>query len=225
MPCRCSGLPCSDPWLALKAMPAGFSAASAHSLQQQQKQQQQSTRAWSSTTGVYTFTHDAYAASVGIQYAPTNVSSFTSVEDCLVACDYSPDCAGFTIQQTVAKDKMGTTCMLIKGNTQQGRFMRTVVRTDPDRAGLPSSLCPSGFDQTGGVSLCVPITTVQQVTFVLIVTGTCDAAALESVCAAVLAILSDPAVSYGVYTPTLKLTADCMVVSPSAVSDVVSCDV
>jgi hypothetical protein len=197
-------------------MPAGSSAASASSSQQQQ--QQNTTRAQSAATGVYTFTHDAHAASVGIQYVPPNVSSFTGVEDCLVACDYSRECAGFTIQRTVAKDKIGTTCMLIKGDTREGRFLRTVVRTDPDRAGLPSSLCPSGFDQAAGLSVCVPITTVQQVTFVLIVTGTCDAAALEGVQAAVLAILSDPSVSFGVYTPTLKLTADCMVLSPSAAS-------
>jgi hypothetical protein len=203
-------------------MPAGFSGASALSsqLQQQQQQQQQSAAgAQSAATGVYTFTQDEHAASVGIQYPPADVASFVSVEDCLEACDYSPDCAGFTIQQTVAREAIGTTCMLIKGDTRQGRFLRTVIRTDPDWVGLPGTfLCPSGFDQAAGASVCVPITTVQQVTFALIATGTCDAAAVESARAAVLAYLSDPVVSFGVYRPNLKLTADCVVLSVDPVS-------
>lgn len=109
--------------------------------------------------------------------------------------------------------------MLIKGDTRDGRFLRTMVRTKVDKIGVPGSfMCPSGFEHIEGVSFCVPISTVQQVTFALIATGSCDATAVESVRVAVMAHLSDPSVSFGVYTPNLNMDVHCIVLVPGSVS-------
>lgn len=131
-------------------------------------------------------------------------------------CDNLDDCIGLTLRHTVSKVKFATTCKLIKGDDRPGRPFRTVVRTDVDRIG--QRFCASGYVQNDGDNFCSPITTVQQVTLVLIADGTCDAAALQSVKEALYRYLSDPSTSYGVYTPKLTVDINCMLITVPQVS-------
>lgn len=112
---------------------------------------------------------------------------------------------------TVAKNKIGTTCRLVRGDSKPGRFLRTVVRTDLSKIGLPEGfLCPSGFPpDTQGTSACTPFTTLQEVTVMLTAQGTCDAATIQSVKDALTAYLSNPDTAWGVFTSRSDIVRWC----------------
>ena len=77
---------------------------------------------------------------IGQQSAPHGVEAFSSVQDCVTACDFDgAACVGVTMEMTVNISKIGSTCKLIRGDSRPGRFKRTVVRTELSRVGFPSA--------------------------------------------------------------------------------------
>lgn len=107
---------------------------------------------------------DPNALTVGIQSPAPGASNFTSVDDCARACDYDSRCAAFIVRERVIKIQTAQTCILVKGNEQPGKFLRTVVRTDADNVGIKATfLCPSGYQVVPDSQQCMPITTPQQV--------------------------------------------------------------
>jgi hypothetical protein len=155
---------------------------------------------------------DPNALLIGTQIVPANVATYTTVQDCVTECDYTSWCAGVTIQMTVDRLKIGSTCKLIRGNDKPGEFKRTVVRTELSRVGFPTSfLCPSGYaSNSAGSSACIPVNTQEQISFVLSAAGTCDAATIAAVKASVLAYLSSPESAFGVYSPSLIVEVGCL---------------
>lgn len=205
------------PWVAFKALPAGYVATSVWSVKGESTKK---AKAKAVASGLYTFWQDPNALAIGQQSVPSGAASFGTVQDCLTACDYDEKCIGITIQETVIKTKIGSTCQIIHGDDRPGRFKRTVVRTELSRVALPTAfLCPSGYAQSGeGSSACTPITTPQQLTFVLTAVGTCDAATIQSAKDSWLAYLSNPETSFGVFTPNLVLEVGCLDASSYQVS-------
>ena len=83
---------------------------------------------------------DPNALVIGRAVVPPKVSTFGQVQDCVNACDDDgARCVGVTLEMTIDKLKLGSTCKLIRGDSSHGRFKRTVVRTELDRVGFPSS--------------------------------------------------------------------------------------
>jgi hypothetical protein len=99
---------------------------------------------------------------------------------CLPACP--PSCA-----------QVATTCKLIKGDDSNGQFKRTVVRTDLDRIGLPVFyLCLGARTSSNDLTGCSPITTLDQVVFVLKKRTQCDAAFIAAAREQATAYLTTP---------------------------------
>lgn len=142
---------------------------------------------------------------VGIQKPAPGAADFINVADCSKACDDDSTCAGFTVRMTVDPWRIGTTCRLVFGDATQGRFKRSMVRTDLDRIGFRTTyLCPSGFNITEEIVRCTPITTVQAAVFVLTAQGTCDAATIQSVKDSIANFMSDPTAAFGECTAALQ---------------------
>jgi hypothetical protein len=136
---------------------------------------------------------------VGIQQPAPKRDSFTSVQDCLTACDDDGDkCVGITVLSDLAPLRVGKSCMFIRADTDNGVFKRSMIHTSLNRLALPSAfICPSGMSAPNGASSCKPITTPQVAVMVLKSTGTCSAATIESVRSAVAAFLSNPNSAHG----------------------------
>lgn len=123
------------PWIALKVLPSGYVATSPWSLESTD-----TTKAKAASTGVYSYYQEAQALAVGIQDPAPGRNTFTSVQDCLTACDNAGDsCAGVTVLSTVESVKIGTTCAFIKANTNPGTFKRTMVRASLNRLTFPTA--------------------------------------------------------------------------------------
>jgi len=83
---------------------------------------------------------DPNALVIGQQSSPRGVKTFSTVQDCVTACDDDgATCVGVTLEMTVDRNKLGTTCKLVRGDSRPGRFKRTVVRTELSRVGFPTS--------------------------------------------------------------------------------------
>jgi hypothetical protein len=77
---------------------------------------------------------------VGNQVDAAGRDTFSSVEDCLRACDDAGDkCSGVTVLSTVEPLGIAKTCRFVQADTAPGSFRRTVIRTDLDRLLFPSS--------------------------------------------------------------------------------------
>lgn len=167
-------------------------------------------------SAAFSLPQDANALAIGTQQPAAARDAFTSVEQCLTACDYAGDrCVGVTLLSTVETVKAATTCALIGANTQPGSPKRSMVHTDLTRLMLPSAfLCPSGFTYSGadahaGLVSCDPLTTPQVMVLVLTAAGMCSPAATASIQSALQALLSDPNQAGGVYVPNLRIEVDC----------------
>lgn len=116
----------------------------------------------------------------------------------MTACDMLDNCAGLTLDMSVVRAKVGTTCRLVFGDASP-QSKRTVYKTDVTRMGLPSEhLCPSGFTTAEAGTQCVPITQGQAASFVLTATRSCDGTtASQSVQGAVRDFLSNPDNAFG----------------------------
>lgn len=116
---------------------------------------------------------------------------------------------GFVLQQTVDRSKIGTTCVLIRGNDQPGDFLRTVIRADPLNVDLPSNvLCPSGYGLEADTLLCSPITTPLQLVVLLQADKTataCNATVAQFLQKAFFAYLTDASRSFGLNTANLRV--------------------
>lgn len=90
--------------------------------------------------------------------------------------------------------QIATTCKLIRGDDRNGKFKRTVVRTDLDRIGLPIFYLCLGDRATSNNDLtgCSPITTLGQVVFVLKKRTQCDAAFIAAAREQATAYLTTP---------------------------------
>lgn len=90
------------------------------------------------------FYRDPNAETVGTQTAAPGRDSFADgfqgLQQCLDACDYASWCAGTTMQLLVDIPTSPRTCSLIRGNTQPGKFLRTVTRADVDKLAVPVAL-------------------------------------------------------------------------------------
>jgi len=139
------------------------------------------------------------ALAVGIQEAAPGRDKFTSVQDCLTACDYAGDqCSGITVLSTVEPVKIGTTCSFVKANTRPGVYKRTMIRADLNRLSLPSMfLCPSGYQQSTGSTPCQPMSSPTVVVFSMTATGVCDESTINSVRTALFNFMSNPTNVYG----------------------------
>ena len=143
----CLPRPCRAPLLAFKTENAGDAAASsgakppraraAHATKNKDTAQ---TKALSS--GSYVYYQDASAPNVGLQALAPNAARFTSVLDCLVACDLDNSCAGIVVDFTVEVSALPKTCRLIKGDARQGIYKRSMARADISRLQPPVSLTP-----------------------------------------------------------------------------------
>jgi len=98
------------------------------------------TSLWLTASLLAGLTQDPNALVIGDAVTPAKVSTFSTVQDCITACDYDgARCVGVTLEMTVDRLKIASTCKLIRGNAMPGRFKRTVVRTELDRVGFPTS--------------------------------------------------------------------------------------
>lgn len=88
---------------------------------------------------LFSCVQDPNVDAIGNQVDPPGVQDFKNIEECAIACDYDPNCAGVTVKMTVDKTKMGTTCKFIKGSTFPGVFKRTVIRAELSRIAFPSA--------------------------------------------------------------------------------------
>lgn len=81
---------------------------------------------------------------MGKQVPAPDRGNFTSVQQCLTACDNAgTQCSGVTVLSTVAPLQIPKTCMLVQANTDPGVSKRSMIRADLDRLILPSAfLCP-----------------------------------------------------------------------------------
>jgi hypothetical protein len=82
---------------------------------------------------------DPNVDAIGIQYDPPGVQNYTNIEQCAIACDYDPICAGVTVKMTVDRTQIGTTCKFIKGSTFAGIFKRSMTRAELSRIAFPSA--------------------------------------------------------------------------------------
>jgi hypothetical protein len=89
----------------------------------------------------YVFYQEKEARSVGI--VDENVpgrSSFTSLSDCLKACEDAGDrCSGITVLSTVAPLDIAKHCAFVRSDNSNGLFKRTMIRADLNRLVLPSA--------------------------------------------------------------------------------------
>jgi hypothetical protein len=89
----------------------------------------------------YVFYQEKEARSVGI--VDENVpgrSAFTSVSDCLRACDDAGDRgSGITVLSTVAALDIAKHCAFVRSDNRNGLFKRTMIRADLNRLVLPSA--------------------------------------------------------------------------------------
>lgn len=205
----------SAPWIGFKALPSGYAATNPWSLKAEGN-----TSAKAVAGALYSFWQDPHALDVGVQTAPVRAPLFRSIEDCTMECDQDSTCAGITVQMTLQRTQIGTTCKLVRGDSTPGRFKRTVVRTDLDRVAFPTAyLCPSGFSPSpDGTAACAPVSTPRQVTFLLTAQGNCDEASIAAVKKALFDHLSNPEAAFGVYTPNLFLEVSCLTADGALVS-------
>lgn len=163
---------------------------------------------------------DPNAQAVGIQTPPPNAATFASPQDCAQACDYDKiGCAGFVLQQTVDRSKMGTTCVLIRGDGRPGRYLRTVIRADPLNVGVPLQLCPSGWSVQSGTLQCTPITTpVQVVVRLQADKHGCNTTVIQFLQEAFFSFLTDASRSFGLHTASLNVGVSCSLVPVYTVS-------
>lgn len=188
-----------EPWLALKLLPAGYVGTSPWSV----KENGGEVRPRSISTGMYAFYQEKQARAVGIvdENVP-NRNTFTSVRDCLQACDDAgSSCAGVTVLSTVEPVDIGKTCAFVRSNNNNGVFKRTMVRADLNRLIFPSPfLCPSGYVQDGtGNAPCTPTTVPAVVQLFMRATnpGGCTADLISSVRTALLNFMQDPNSAFG----------------------------
>lgn len=92
------------------------------------------------SSGTYVFYQDATASAIGIQLPARGASTFTTMSDCFLACDYDNTCAGVVVDSTVDISARPKTCRLVKGSTQVGVFKRSMVRADINRLQPPAGL-------------------------------------------------------------------------------------
>jgi hypothetical protein len=153
-----------------------------------------------------TILQEHLAEAVGIQKLPSDVVSgldrttFTSVKDCLTACDDAGDkCSGITVLSTVEPNAIGATCMFVTANTDPGVFKRTMIRADLNRLIFPSTfLCPSGYtSDANGITPCTPFSTPVVVLLFMRAQGSCSADLIASVRTGLLKFLQDPLSAFG----------------------------
>lgn len=146
------------------------------------------------------------AEAVGIQKLPSDVvsgldrNSFTSVKDCLTACDDAGDkCSGITVLSTVEPNAIGATCMFVTANTEPGVFKRTMIRADLGRLIFPSAfLCPSGYtSDINGITPCAPNTAPVTVLLFMRAAGSCSDSLIASVRTSLLRFLQSPTLAFG----------------------------
>lgn len=183
------------PYIAFKALPARYTAASSLDSNASAK---------GVASGTYVWWEDPNALAVASQTAPANTATFSSIEECTKACDYDCTCAGVTLLQTVDAGAVASTCKLLQGDDYPGRFQRTVVRVDMDQTNFPNALpCPSGYLLSNKTGSCIKDTNSQLLTWNLIGQGSCNAATVVSVRTAVTNYLSSPVTAYGTFAPSL----------------------
>lgn len=143
---------------------------------------------------------------MGIQVDPAvvlpNVDrlAFTSVKDCLTACDDAGDrCSGITVLSTVNPVDIAKSCKFVTANTNNGVYQRTMIRADLNRLIFPTDfLCPSGYTvDGGGISACQPLTTPTVVVLFLRAEGGCTQQLVSSLQTALERFLSDPTQAFG----------------------------
>jgi hypothetical protein len=93
-------------------------------------------------TGQYSFYIEPNAMDVGFQTPAPGRDSFMTgyagLQQCLDACDDMSWCAGITMDMWVGYLTSPRSCNLIRGDTNLGRFLRTVTRADVKRLQVPS---------------------------------------------------------------------------------------
>ena len=88
-------------------------------------------------SGAYAQYQDPYALSLGIQTAAPGAGSFTTMQQCLDACDQVADCAGVTIQMLVNVAARPTTCAFLTGINDALQEARSFVKADATRLSYP----------------------------------------------------------------------------------------
>jgi hypothetical protein len=90
------------------------------------------------SSGQYTWWLDSNFDSIGTQTAPANVNSFTTLQDCLDACDDAGAvCAGVRLRPSSTPSLTPRNCLLIKGDMTLGVNKRSMTRADVTRMALP----------------------------------------------------------------------------------------
>lgn len=200
---------CREPWVGFKVLPSGYTGTNPWSLNSTTPAAHEAT-AKALPSGLFTFWQDPNAADIGVQYEPAGVTSFTAVQQCLDACNDDGICAGVTIEETVDRTKIATTCKLLKGDSTSGKFKRTMVRTHLDRIGLPVFyLCLGDRSVSNDVTGCSPITTLEQVAFALNKRTQCSPAFIEAAKEQAKSYMIVPASSSSA-APVLNIKGPCV---------------
>jgi hypothetical protein len=97
------------------------------------------TSAKSVSAGVYTWWRDDWFNEIGTQTAPAGASAFTTIQDCLDACDDAGyNCAGVVLRPASDPTFTPKTCLLISGDTTLGLTKRSMTRTVVAQLALPN---------------------------------------------------------------------------------------
>lgn len=98
------------------------------------------TQAKALSSGQYVFYQDAAAASIGLQTPAPGASAFTTISDCLEACDNDNTCVAWVVDMTVSISARPQTCKFVKGDTRPGQGKRSMIRSDLTRLQAPVRL-------------------------------------------------------------------------------------
>jgi len=91
----------------------------------------------SQPTGAYVFYQDPYGTSLGWQVAIPGAGTFTSLQQCLDACDAVTNCAGISMAMLVVEALRPTSCTFIYGSDNAAQEARSFVRADATRLRVP----------------------------------------------------------------------------------------
>lgn len=119
-----------------------MAASSRRTRAQQQQRPLDSARlnAKALASGKYTWHVEPAAANIGVQAPAPGAAGFTSVGDCLIACDMDNACAGVVMQAAATPAQSASSCQVIKGDPRLGVYKRSMTRADVNRLDIPAAL-------------------------------------------------------------------------------------
>lgn len=82
-------------------------------------------------SGFFTYWWDLYALNIGqSSTAPAGANTFTTPDDCKVACDADPTCAAFTLENKENDLELARSCKLVRGGDDLDGGRRSFVKTN-----------------------------------------------------------------------------------------------